>query len=290
MMIKIVILTSRIIPVSVRRALLSALARLFFHFSLKHRLITVHNLMRSFPEKAEGEILTIAKKSYVSFALIVAEFCDILYLNKDNLSRWITIRGLENYTEACRQNRGILLFSAHFGNWEIGNAALAITTNPFIFVYRILDSSFLEGLITYVRSSYGNISLDKENAMRPLIRALKKGKTVNILIDQNVAVYDGVFIDFFGRPACTTSGLALLAQHTQAPVLPVFTTRQPDGKYVMDIGPEVAIVRTDNRAADVLVNTQNFNRIIEDHIRQYPEQWFWMHQKWKTKLCQKKEF
>jgi KDO2-lipid IV(A) lauroyltransferase len=142
--------------------------------------------------------------------------------------------------------------------------------------------------ITYVRATCGNISMDKENAMRPMIRALKKGETINILIDQNVAVYDGIFVNFFGRPACTTSGLALLAMHTGAPVLPVFTTRQPDGKYVLEIGPEVPIVHSSNRDADVLENTQTFTKMIEDHIRKYPEQWFWLHQRWKTKLCQKR--
>ncbi len=122
--------------------------------------------------------------------------------------------------------------------------------------------------------------------MRPMIRALKKGETINILIDQNVAVYDGIFVDFFGRPACTTSGLALLALHTGAPVLPVFTTRMPDGKYWLEIGAEVAIRNTGNRDADVRESTQTFTGIIEEHIRKYPEQWFWMHQRWKTKKCQ----
>jgi len=289
MMIRIAIWTARIIPLAARRAIFSGLARLFYHLSLKHRLITVHNLVRSFPQKEENEILTIAKKSYFSFAILVAEFCDILYLNKENLSRWITIRGLDHYTAACEQKKGVLLFGAHFGNWEIGNAALSITTKPLIFVYRLLDNPFMEGLITKVRSSCGITSLDKENAMRPLIRSLKKGQTINILIDQNVAVYDGVFINFFGRPACATSGLALLAQHTGAPVLPVFTTRQPDGKYILEIGREVGIERSGERDADILSNTQKFNSIIENHICQYPEQWFWMHQRWKTKLCQRKK-
>jgi KDO2-lipid IV(A) lauroyltransferase len=284
--LKIAILIFRIIPLSVRRAIANGLARLGYYVSFKHRLIVIHNLTRAFPEKSLDEILKIAKASYASFALVVAEFSEILYMNRDNLSQWINIKGLDHYTEACRKGKGVLLFSAHFGNWEIGNAALAITTKPFIFVYRILDSAFMEKGITYVRASYGNISLDKENAMRPMIRSLKNGSTINLLIDQNVAVYDGIFVNFFGRPACTTSGLALLAMHTGAPVLPVFTTRQPDGKYLLEIGSEVPVVRSGNRDADVLENTQTFTKMIEDHIRKYPEQWFWMHQRWKTKLCQ----
>lgn len=284
--LKIAIWIFRIIPISIRRAIATTLARLGYYLLLKHKLIVVHNLTHAFPEKSLDEILKIAKASYTSFALILAEFSEIPYMNKDNLSQWITFKGLDHYTEACRKGKGVLLFSAHFGNWEIGNAALAITTKPLIFIYRILDSPFLEKAITYVRTTCNITSMDKENAMRPMIRALKKGETINILIDQNVAVYDGIFVNFFGRPACTTSGLALLAMHTGAPVLPVFTTRQPDGKYVLEIGPEVPIVRSSNRDADVLENTQTFTKMIEDHIRKYPEQWFWLHQRWKTKRCQ----
>lgn len=276
------------IPLSVRRILTKSLARAFYYLSLNHRLITIHNLIRSFPEKPLPEIIKIAKESYASFALLGAEFADIPYLNKDNLHKHISIKGLDNYLAACNERKGVLLFGAHFGNWEMGNAALAITTKPFVFIYRILDSYFLEKNITAVRASYGNVSLSKENAMRPMLRLLKKGATINLLIDQNVAWYGGVFVDFFGRPACAISGLALLALHTEAPVLPAFTRRLPSGKYVLEIGRKITISRSADHNKDVLINTQNFNKIIEEKIRQYPEQWFWMHQRWKTKSCQAK--
>jgi KDO2-lipid IV(A) lauroyltransferase len=274
------------IPLNIRRILAVSLSNIFYHLSLKHRLIALHNLLRSFPEKSTAEIIKIARGSYKSFALIIAEFCDIAYLNKENLHQWISIEGLDNYQKARSEGKGVLLFGAHFGNWEIGNAALAIATEPFVFVYRILDSPFLEKNITGVRTSYGNISLSKENAMRPMIKLLKKGVTINLLIDQNIAWNEGLFIDFFGRPACTTTGLALLALHSNIPVLPVFTRRLPDGKYILEIGRKVELIRSDNHDNDVLLNTQNFTKIIEEKIRQYPEQWFWVHQRWKTKRCQ----
>jgi KDO2-lipid IV(A) lauroyltransferase len=220
----------------------------------------------------------------VAFTFVVAVFFDIPYLNKDNLHRWISIEGLDNYTEACKEGKGVLIFSAHFGNWEIGNAALAIMTQPFVFIYRVLDSTFLETHITGARASYGNISLPKEKAMRSMLRLLKNGATINLLIDQNIDWYEGVFVDFFGRPACTTTGLALIALHTGAPVLPAFTRRLPDGKYLLEIGKKVEIIRSESHDNDVLINTQNFTKIIEEYIRQYPEQYLWMHQRWKTKL------
>ncbi|MEN6622384.1 MAG: lysophospholipid acyltransferase family protein [Smithella sp.] len=277
------------IPLRWRRSLFTTLARAFYYLSRKHRLIAINNLQRSFPAKPAGEIIKIAKLSYFNFALVAAEFADIPDLNKENISKWIKIEGLENYYEACKEGKGVLLFSGHLGNWEIGNAALAIRTQPLVFLYRMLDSPFLERNITSVRSSCGNVSLSKENAMRPIIRFLKKNTTVCMLIDQNVAWYDGVFVNFFGREACTTSGLALLALHTSAPVLPAFTRRLPNGKYILEIGPKVEITRSGSRNNDVLINTQNFTKIIEEKIRQYPEQWFWVHQRWKTKTCQAKQ-
>ena len=286
---RLIVSIVRHIPLIFRRSFAVVIARLAYYLSLKHRLIAIHNLLRSFPDRPLEEIIRLAKDSYTSSALLVADFFDVPYLNKENLHQWISIEGLDNYTNACKEGKGVLLFSAHFGNWEIGNAALAIMTQPFIFVYRIFDSPFLEKGITDVRNSYGNISLSKDNAMRPILRLLKKGATINLLIDQNVAWYDGVFVDFFGRKACTTSGLALLTSHTKAPVLPVFTRRLPDGKYLLEIGKRVEVVNSGNRNADALINTQHFTKIIEDHIRQYPEQWFWVHQRWKTKLCQAKQ-
>lgn len=286
---RLIINLIRHIPLRLRRIFIVGIVKIFFYISVKHRLITLHNLTRAFPDKPLKEITRLARESYVSAALVVADFFDIPYLNKDNLHQWISIEGLDNYKEARKEGKGVLLFGAHFGNWEIGNAALAIMTHPFVFVYRFFDSPLLERAITGVRASYGNVSLSKENAMRPMIRLLKKGSTINLLIDQNVASYEGVFVDFFGRKSCSTPGLALLASHTKAPVLPVFTRRLSDGRYLLEIGRKVDIVRSGNRDADVLINTQHFAKIIEDHIRKYPEQWFWVHQRWKTKLSQVKQ-
>ena len=284
--IKIAIMIARLIPLSVRRRLACGLAGLGYCLSLKHRLIAIHNLMRAFPEKPLEEIISIARESYKSFSLIFAEFSDLLYLNKNNLDRWTSISGLEHYEAALRKGKGVLLISAHYGNWEYGNATLAILSRPPIFMARMSDSPFLEEATTYARKTLGISVIHKENAMRPMLRLLKNGEAVNLLIDQNVAVYDGIFINFFGRPACTTNGVALMALHTGAAVLPVFTTRMPDGRYRVEIGEEIASVNTGNRDRDVLVNTQNYAGVIENQIRKYPEQWLWFHQRWKTKLCQ----
>ncbi len=276
-------------PLGLRRAVFSALAGLIYHLSAKHRIIALHNIARSFPEKAIDDVIRIAKSAYRSFALIVAEYFEIYTLTRNNLKDWVTIEGLDKYLTAKAKGKGVLLIGAHFGNWEFGNAALALSTGPLVFVYRIVDSAFVEDVTTVVRSKHGISQISKNNAMRPIIRQLKNAQTVMMLIDQNVAWYDGMFVDFFGRPAAATTGPALLAIHTGAAVLPVFTRRLENGTFLLDILDEVELIRTGKRDADVLANTQRFTSLLEDYIRRYPEQWFWVHQRWKTRRCQAKQ-
>ena len=279
----------RATPLALRRAVFSALAGLIYRVSAKHRIIALHGIARSFPEKSIDEAIRIAKSSYRLFALIAAEYFEVYTLARDNLKDWVTIEGLDRYLAARAKGKGVLLISGHFGNWEFGNAALALTTGPLSFVYRVVDSAFVEDVTTVVRSKHGISQISKNSAMRPIIRQLKNAQTVMMLIDQNVAWYDGMFVDFFGRPAATTTGPALLARHTGAPVLPVFTRRLQNGKFHLDIGREVELIDTGNRDADVLANTQRFTKILEDYIRRYPEQWFWVHQRWKTRRCQARQ-
>ena len=165
-------------------------------------------------------------------------------------------------------------------------AAAALLVKPAVVIYRPLDSPLLDHLVLRVRSATGNIPLPKDHAMRPMLRTLKQNGILGILIDQNMAWYEGVFVDYFGRPACTTDGLALLALHTEAPVLPAYIVRLPDGRYRLVFGPEVEVIRTGDRDADVLANTQRFTKVIEQIVHRYPDQWLWVHQRWKTQPCQ----
>ncbi|MFH1490272.1 MAG: lysophospholipid acyltransferase family protein, partial [Pseudomonadota bacterium] len=160
---------------------------------------------------------------------------------------------------------------------------------PVAVIYRPLDNAILENLITWVRQSTGNNALSKDLAMRPMLRILKQNGIVGLLIDQNTGHWEGVFVDYFGMPACTTNGLALLALHTDAPVIPTFMVRQKDGRYRLIIGEEVDIIRTGDREQDVLANTGRFTAIIEEMVRQYPDHWLWIHQRWKEKEPAKTE-
>jgi len=238
------------------------------------------------PEKKDDEIVAIVRGVYRNLGIVAAEFFDIPRLTKENIGELVEAEGLEHCLRALEKERGVLLFSAHFGNWELEAAAAALLIKPAIVIYRTLDSAFLDHLVLRVRSATGNILLPKEHAMRAMLRSLKRNEILGILIDQNVACHEGIFVDYFGRPACTTDGLALLALHTEAPVLPAYMARRPDGRYRLVVGPEVGVIRTGDREADILANTQRFTKVIEETVRQYPDQWLWVHQRWKTQPCQ----
>ncbi|HYA14660.1 MAG TPA: lysophospholipid acyltransferase family protein [Syntrophales bacterium] len=275
------------IPRKLRIGFFTGMFRLFYYLSPRQRLITIHNLRRAFPEKKTTEIKAIAKGVYRTLGIVTSEFFDIPTLTKENISDLVNdIEGLENLEKALGKNKGILLFGAHFGNWELSVIAISLLLKPLIVIYRPLDSSILDDLVMKVRSSTGNTPIRKDRAMRQMLRSIKKNEILGILLDQNVAWQEGVFVDFFGRPACTNNGLALLALHTEAPVIPGYILRLKNGKYRMVIKEEMQVVRTGDEDEDILINTQNFTRVIEDIIRQQPDQWLWIHQRWKTKPWQ----
>jgi KDO2-lipid IV(A) lauroyltransferase len=274
------------IPRNARTSLFAALFRLVYYLSPRYRLIATHNLKCAFPEKSMKDIGAIVKGVYRTMGVVAADFFEIPSLTRENLGNLVEIHGREHCIRALEKNKGLLMFGAHFGNWELEAIAVSLAVKPVDVIYRPLDNRFLDTLVAQVRASTGNTTVPKDRAMRPMMRTLKNNGILGILIDQNVAWQEGVFVDFFGRPACTTDGLALLALHTEAPVIGAYMVRLENGKYRLMIGEEVEVVRTGNKSADVLTNTQNFTKVIEDTVRMYPDQWLWVHHRWKTKASQ----
>lgn len=271
------------IPRKLRIGFFTGCFTIFYHLYRERRLVTINNIKSAFPEKDMAEIITITKGVYRTLGIVAAEFFDIPSLNKDNIHDLVEIEGLEHCKKALDKNKGILMFGGHFGNWELFAIAFSLALKPMVIIYRTLDNHFLDNLVLQVRSCTGNILIDRKLAMRRLLRSLAKNEVIALLIDQNTTASEGVFVDFFGQPACTTNGIALLALHTGAPVIPAYIVRLSNGKYKMIIKEEMPLVRTGDQKEDVLINTQNFTRVIEDTVREYPDQWLWLHKRWRTK-------
>lgn len=282
---RIILIIFGTIPLAARRVFFKAVALLAYHFSHKHRMITLHNLTRSFPEKDISEIKTIAKNSFRNLGIVAAEFFEVFNLTLDNVKNWADFEGSDAYERALARNKGLLFYTAHFGNWELAAAIFALRYQPVHVIYRLLDNPLLEDLFLAERSRTGNKLLTKGGVMGRVVDILNENKTVGILIDQNVSWREGIFVDFFGRPACTTRRFTEIALQTGASVMPAFMIRKKDGRYRLVI-KEAEVIRTGDYDRDLLLNTQNFTTLIEEVVREYPDQWFWLHQRWKTKKCQ----
>ncbi len=276
-----------LIPLGWRIRFFEVLGLLAYFLDGKHRRIAKRNLLLAFPEYQPRQISLLARKVFRNIGRISAEFTFVPRLKQQNIHRYVSVEGLENFHQARAKGRGVLFLTAHFGNWECMGATFPLLGGNKIYaVVRPLDSPFLNGLVNALRTWTGNQTIPKQKSMGRLLRLLRKGESLGILLDQNMAWQEGVFVDFFGEQACTHVGLALLAMRTEAPVLPIFNIRQPDGRYRIVVDPEVPLIRTGQRERDLEQNTQQYTAIIERYIRLHPDHWFWVHQRWKTRPWQ----
>jgi Kdo2-lipid IVA lauroyltransferase/acyltransferase len=283
---KTILFVFRCVPRFVRKGFFKSLFMLFYYLGTKNRVIVLHNLQSSFPGKDLKAIIKIAKGVYRHFAIVAAEFFDLPSITKENVHKWGYPEGLEHYHAAIAQGKGVLSIVAHFGNWELLPVAIPFYAKPIHIVYRPLDNPVFDNIVEYVRTMNGNQLIPKGGSGKKILELLKENQIIGILSDQNVARYEGVFVDFFGRPACTGVGLAVMAMRSGAPVIAIFPARQKSGKYKVIIKPAIEAICTDNYEADLQANTQRFTKIIEEVIREYPEQWSWFHKRWKTKTYQ----
>ena len=192
--------------------------------------------------------------------------------------------GLENYLEGLRRARGVIFMTAHLGAWELSSFAHAICGYPLKFVVRPIDNALVEALVSRYRMRSGNVPIRRKSAARDILGALRRNEAVGILFDQNTTRGEGVFVDFFGIPAATTPAIARFALSTGAAVVPGFLIwEEHTGKHRLRLDPPVDLVNTGDRSRDVIENTRIFNRILEDYVRRYPDQWLWIHRRWKTR-------
>lgn len=276
-------LTLGLIPRAAARRTALILGRVWYIADKRHREVALDNLTHVFgAEKSEAEIRELARRVFYHLVLVLFEIGWSLRLRKKDFPRSFCVDGLHHLQKAHGRGKGVLILTGHVGNWELLTMAAARLGYPMSAIYRPLDFKPLDRFFIRLRTRYGAVLYPKKNAMRPVLRALKNGALIGILLDQDAHVQDGVFVDFFDRKACTSKGLALIAQATGAPVVPLFLLREEDG-YRVQFGPELTTVRTEDKIKDIEVNTREYNRAIEDVIRRYPDQWFWVHRRWKTK-------
>lgn len=233
---------------------------------------------------SEKELRRLNRRVVLHFAQMLFEVPHIFKLNVNNLHRYVYFENEEALGEALAKGKGCFILTGHFGNWELMSAAVTLRFQTSgIAVARPADFAPVEDLLMRLRTRFGTEIIPKKKAMKKLLMGTRKNKAMGILLDQNVDWYEGVFVPFLGRPACTNKGLALIAMKTGAPVIPVFSARQSDGRYRVVFEKEVDLIRSGSKLSDTEENTALFNRIINKYIYWYPEQWFWFHKRWKTK-------
>ena len=276
-------LAMRVLPRRLLLGLGEAFGRLAFRLDRRHREIALDNLRTAFPMIAPAEARDIARGSFAFFGRYVFDL--VSGLPAFPLPQLLSFEcdGLDHVAAAQAEGKGVLYFTGHFGGWELMALAAAARGYPVGVVARRLDNPYLERQMLALRTSTGNVVVDKRDGFRPMLRALREGKGIAILIDQNVIGDERVFVDFFGRPASTTPALALLHLKTGAPLMPVFAVPVGGDGYRFTFGPRVEVPLSGDRREDVLRITEACTRVLETRIREQPSLWLWMHRRWNTR-------
>jgi KDO2-lipid IV(A) lauroyltransferase len=259
------------------------LGAIAYFIPMSRKKVALENIKRSFPATPEREAETLLRRVYVHFGQMFFEIPHIFRMTHNTLDRYVILDGEENVVNALSRNKGVFFLTAHFGNWEFLCAAGSLMTGNLAVIARPADFKPLDRVIGEIRTLFGTEVILKQKALRRVRSALRENKLIGILLDQNVDWYEGIYVPFFGRWACTNKGLALLAVMTGTPVVPAFPVKQKDGRYRLIFEKEVELRRTGDRTRDIEENTELFTNIIEKYIRKYPDHWFWFHKRWKTK-------
>jgi KDO2-lipid IV(A) lauroyltransferase len=272
------------LPRSLARALAAAVASLLFALSPKLKKTAQFNLRLAFPGWSEAQRGQVIRKMARNLGWMAAEFARLPQLTKENIEHLVILDDHENFLAGHRRGKGVLYLTGHIGAWELSSFAHALYGYPLHYMARPLDNHRLDELVNRYRSLSGNEPIFKNESARAMLKVLKDAGTVGILADQNTMPSEGVFVDFFGTPASTTTGLARVALHTGAAVVPGFAYWDENlRKYRLRFEPPVELTRTGDTERDIRENTQKFTKVLEEIIRRYPDQWVWLHGRWNTR-------
>jgi len=272
-----------VLPVWVGFAVSAAMARVFFLFSGKLRRVGERNVEIAFPDLSPKERQRLLRGCFANLGRLLAVFAYVTN-HPEELKQLIDCEGIENLEAAERSGRGAILFTGHIGAWELSSFGLSLFGHPLSFLVRRIDNPKIEGLIDRARTRLGNRTIDKRSAAREMLQIMQSGGTLGILVDLNTLDREGIFVDFFGVPASTTFMLAKLALRTNAQVLPVFAPWDERRKrFILKIDEPLQFESAGDETEDVRRLTQLFTSVVEKYVRQYPDQWLWIHRRWKTR-------
>jgi len=242
------------------------------------------NLRLAFPDWSDAQRAQVVRGMIRQVGWMAGEFSQFPRYTPERIKKIVTIDGEENFENAARRGKGVLFLTGHMSAWELAPFAHALYGHPLHFLVRPVANRRVDALINHYRCLSGNQPIEKNRAARAMLKVLGDGGTVGILSDHNTSLDEGVFVNFFGIPASTTSGLARIALRTDAAVVPGFLCwDEALGRYRLQFGPAVELVRTGDEDADVRENTARFTHVIEEYVCAHPDQWLWAHKRWKTR-------
>jgi len=258
------------------------LGMLVYFVDPRHRRIVRRNLQFTHPEWSLDRIQKLSRRIFQNLGVTVLEICQMTCFSREDILRKVRIKGKGNLLNATKSPRGIIMISAHLGNWEMSQLLVSCyLQKPMVLVARRIQSKMLDRWIHGLRVRFGSVVLDKKRALPKMARALQRGRVLGLLIDQGTKLSRGVEVSFFGRTTTATPAAAILARRYDSPVLPAFCVREADASLVLVVGPPLNLQKTDDPHADLKANTQIMTSAIEKAVRAYPEQWFWFHKRWK---------
>ncbi len=254
------------------------------------RRAAMFNLSLAFPDWSDAKRKRVIRRMIQQIGWMAAEFSQFPKYTRENIQKIVVLDGFENFDAARRRGKGVLFLTGHMSAWELAPFAHALYGHPLHFLVRPIANRRVDALINRYRCLSGNQPIQKNKSARSILRILADGGTVGILSDHNTVLEESVFVDFFGIPASTTSGLARIALRTDAAVVPGFLSwDSARRKYRLRFEPAIELARTGDEESDVRENTARFTKTIEDYVRAYPDQWLWVHKRWKTRPPGEKE-
>jgi KDO2-lipid IV(A) lauroyltransferase len=272
------------LPRPIARSFAVCLTRLVYAFLPRLQKTAEINLRIAFPDWSDDQRRSVIRRMLRNLGWMMVEFSRFPKYTGQNIERNIVLDGHENFLDGHRRGKGVLYLTGHIGAWELSSFAHALYGFPLHYMARPIENRRIDTLVNRYRGLSGNRPIFKNESARVTLKVLKEAGTIGILADQNTMPEEAVFVDFFGEPASTTTGIARLALHTGAAVVPGYAVWDAQlGKYRLRFEPAVKLIRTGDAERDIFENTQQFTKILEDIIRKYPDQWVWAHGRWNTR-------